>query len=348
MSKGPLRNATINDVADRAGVSYQTVSRVINNQANVAASTRERVLHAIEELNYRPSLVAKGLVTRKSNLIGIVAYGTGQFGPAQIVQNVEQASRDRGYEVMLTTLKAFEPGVIRTAIERLKQFGVEGLVLLTPLDAHKAVEAAGSDFPFIMIDATRDVNGPSVSIDQFEGARLATEHLVGLGHRLILHLAGPSEWSDAELRHQGYLDVLARHGLPVLPRQAGDWSARSGYAAVLAALEAGETFTAIFSANDQMALGAIAALQSRGLRVPEDISVVGFDDSPESAFFSPPLTTVEQNLEALGRKAVDELTRAIASGQGQPRQYLFQPNLIVRASTAAPGQEHTGRVFPSL
>jgi len=338
MSRGQGRTATINDVADRAGVSYQTVSRVINNQANVAPATRQRVLQAIEELSYRPSLMAKGLVTRKSQLIGIVAYGTGQYGPAQIVQQVEQASRDRGYEVLVTTLREFEPEAIGRAVERLGQFGVDGLVMVTPLDAHRAVEAAGTAFPFVMIDATRDVNGPSVSIDQFEGARIATAHLVDLGHRCILHVAGPGEWSDAELRYQGHLDVLLRSSLPALPRRTGDWSAESGYAAARAALDAGEHFTAVFAANDQMALGVVAALGERGLRVPTDVSVVGFDATPESAFFSPPLTTVEQKLEVLGRKAVDELMRLMTESARQPRQYLFQPTLIVRGSTAAPGQ----------
>lgn len=328
----------MHDVAHHAGVSYQTVSRVVNNQANVAAATRERVLQVIQALNYRPSLVAKGLVTRRSGLIGIVAYGTGQYGPARIVQQVEQACRDRGYEVMLTTLRAFEPGDIHAAVERLRQFGVDGLVLLTPLDAHQAVAAAGGGCPFVMIDATREVEGPSVSIDQFEGARLATEHLAGLGHRRILHVAGPSEWSDAELRWQGYLDVVIGRGLPALARQAGDWSARSGHMALLRALDQGEQFTAVFSANDQMALGVMAALTSKGLRVPGDVSVVGFDDLPEAAFYSPPLTTVQQNLEVLGRKAVDELMRLIASNTGRPRQYLFQPNLIVRDSTAVPAR----------
>ncbi|WP_216322854.1 LacI family DNA-binding transcriptional regulator [Deinococcus aestuarii] len=331
------RNATIHDVAQRAGVSYQTVSRVINHHPSVAPATRQRVLGAIEDLNYRPSLIAKGLVTRRSHLIGIVASATDQYGPAQIVQHVEQSARLSGYDSMLTTLRRFEAAEMVQAVARLQQFGVDGLVLLTPYDAHEIVPVISASVPFIMIDATTEVEGPSVSVDQFEGGRLATEHLVHLGHRRILHIGGPVEWNDADLRHRGYRHVLAAHGLPELPRLTGDWSAQSGFRAVEEARGADTAFTAVFAGNDQMALGVLSALARMGLRVPEDVSVVGFDGTPESAFYQPPLTTVQQNFAQLGRKSLEELMRRIQGQRLGASHHVFQPHLLVRATTAPPG-----------
>ncbi|GBF06343.1 LacI family transcriptional regulator [Deinococcus aerius] len=336
MPKVAARGATIHDVARRAGVSYQTVSRVINNHVNVAPATRERVLHAIGELNYKPSLIAKGLVTRRSQLIGIVAYATDQYGPAQIVQQVEQSARRSGYESLLTTLRRFEAAEIVQAVARLQQFGVDGVVLLTPYDAHEIVPVIGASVPFILIDATTEVDGPSVSVDQFEGGRMATEHLVALGHRRILHVGGPPEWSDADLRYRGYRDVLAAHGLPELPRLNGDWSAQSGSQALEAALSGGLDFTAVFAGNDQMALGVMSALVRAGRRVPGEVSVVGFDGTPESAFYQPPLTTVQQNFAQLGRKSLEELIRRIQGQRLGASHHVFQPQLLVRDTTAPP------------
>ncbi|BDP44164.1 LacI family transcriptional regulator (plasmid) [Deinococcus aetherius] len=337
MSKVVPRNATIHDVAKRAGVSYQTVSRVINNHVSVAPATRQRVLHAIEELKYKPSLIAKGLVTRRSHLIGIVASATDQYGPAQIVQHVEQSARLCGYDSMLTTLRRFEAAEMVQAVARLQQFGVDGLVLLTPYDAHEVVPVIGAQVPFILIDATTEVDGPSVSVDQFEGGRIATEHLIELGHRQILHLGGPVEWSDADLRYRGYCAALAAHRLPELPRLNGDWSAQSGFNVLEAALAGGLTFTAVFAGNDQMALGAMSALARAGRRVPEDVSVVGFDGTPESAFYQPPLTTVQQNFAQLGRKSLEELIRRIQGQRLGASHHVFQPHLLVRATTVPPG-----------
>ncbi|MFC4454141.1 LacI family DNA-binding transcriptional regulator [Deinococcus sonorensis] len=336
MPRSADRSVTIHDVAKRSGVSYQTVSRVINNHASVAEQTRARVMQAIEEMNYRPSILAKGLVTRRSQLIGVIGHGTDQYGPAQIVRNVEHSARAHGYETLLTTLRHFEEQEMLTAVARLQQFGVDGMVLLTPYDAHDIVKGIGTSVPYILIDAAADVAGTTVSIDQFEGGALATEHLASLGHRRILHIGGPGEWSDAELRYQGYLSVLERHGLPPLPRQLGDWSARSGHQAARQALDAGLDFTAVFAANDQMALGAMMALRQAGRTVPRDVSVVGFDDTPEAAYFDPPLTTINQNFGLLGRKGLDELIRLIGRPQEVPRHFVFQPQLVLRDSTAPP------------
>ncbi len=327
------QSVTIHDVARQSGVSYQTVSRVINNHVSVADQTRARVLAAIEELNYRPSILAKSLVTKRSQLIGMVAYGTEQYGPSQVVQNVERSARSHGYEIILATLSEFKEQEILAATSRLQQFGVDGLVLLTPYDAHDIVKRLGTRLPFIMIDATADVDGTTVSIDQLEGGVIATEHLISYGHRQILHVSGPNEWSDSELRYQGYLQVLEAHGLHALPRYEGDWSPGSGFAGVQSALEAGLEFTAVLAGNDQMALGAMKALKQAGLRVPEHVSVVGFDDTPETAYYDPPLTTVVQDFGLLGRKSLEELLRLIEQPQERFRHFVFQPQLVVRGTS---------------
>ena len=333
MPRTTSQSVTIHDVAKLSGVSYQTVSRVINNHVSVAAQTRERVLQAIAELKYRPSILAKSLVTNRSQLIGMVAYGTEQYGPSQVVQNVERSARAHGYEVILATLSEFKELEILMVTARLRQFGVDGLVLLTPYDAHDIVKRLGNTLPFIMIDATADVDGTTVSIDQVEGGIMATEHLISLGHRSILHVSGPALWSDAELRYQGYLAALKRQGLTPLPRYEGDWSPGSGYILVQQACAAGLTFTAVLAGNDQMALGALKALKEAGLRVPEQVSVVGFDDTPETAYYDPPLTTVVQDFGLLGRKSLEELLRLIEEPQERFRHFVFQPQLTVRGTS---------------
>ncbi|THF86056.1 LacI family transcriptional regulator [Deinococcus sp. KSM4-11] len=335
------QNVTIHDVARHSGVSYQTVSRVINNHANVAQHTRARVLQTIQELNYRPSLLAKGLVTRRSQLIGVVAHGMNQYGPSQILQNVQESAHEVGYEVMLTTLQQVDLEQVQekdvlTAARRLQQFGVDGLVLLTNYDAHDIAHGLSGSLPFVMIDATADVQGPTVSIDQFGGAASATRHLAALGHRRLLHISGPPGWSDAKLRREGFRSVVQQGGLEVLPTYDGDWSAQSGHQATLRALDDGLDFTGVFASNDQMALGVLSALKERGLTVPGDVSVVGFDDTPEAAHYDPPLTTVRQDFAQLGRKSLEELLRLIQEPAGRERHFVFGSQLVVRATTAPP------------
>lgn len=337
------QTVTIHDVAKQSGVSYQTVSRVINNHVNVAQQTRARVLRTIEELNYRPSLLAKGLVTRRSQMIGVVAHGMNQYGPSQILQNVQESAHAVGYEIMLTTLQQVNLENVReqdvlTAARRLQQFGVDGLILLTNYDAHDIARGLAGSLPFVMIDATTDVNGPTISIDQFCGAAAVTQYLSELGHRRLLHISGPPGWSDAKLRREGFESVVSQGHMDILPIYEGDWSAQSGYQATLRALEHGLKFTGVFASNDQMALGVLSALREHGLSVPGDVSVVGFDDTPEAAYYDPPLTTVRQDFAQLGRKSLNELLRLIQEPEGRERHFVFGSQLIVRATTAPPGE----------
>ncbi|MFC3831464.1 MULTISPECIES: LacI family DNA-binding transcriptional regulator [Deinococcus] len=334
------RNVTIHDVARQAGVSHQTVSRVINAHASVAQDTRERVLQAIQTLRYRPNIVAKTLATSRSQLIGMIAHGTEHYGPAQIAQNVERSARTHGYEVILATLNQFSSAEIAVAFRRLQQFGVDGVVMFTPYDAHALAPLLDTDLPTIVLDAAMSAGDATVSIDQVAGGVLAAQHLTTLGHRRVLHIGGPAMWSDAAMRAAGYRQVMERHGLTPLPVYEGDWTAISGYAATLAAVNSGLEFTAVMAANDQMALGAMRALRQLGRRVPHDVSVVGFDDVPEAAFFEPALTTVRQDFGLLGRRSLDELMRRMAHPERPARHLVFQPTLVERESTAPAHRSH--------
>jgi DNA-binding LacI/PurR family transcriptional regulator len=339
------RRATLDDVAQCAGVSYQTVSRVVNDHPSVAAATRSRVLEAIEKLGYRPNRAARSLVTRRSNTIGMVSFSTKYYGPGQMVVNLETALRHRGFSLTLTTLDGNSLAEMRRAIDELTARNLDGLVIITPVAGidFAAVEPLCGDTPFVMIDALPDERAHSIVIDQLQGARLATQHLIGLGHRTVAEISGPLEWHDARFRHQGWLASLASAGLAPGPSVASDWTAAGGHAAARELLGLRQGFSALFVGNDQMALGAMSALRDAGLQVPEDVSVVGFDDVPEAAFFDPPLTTVRQDFQALGRQSVDYLTTLIDAPDTLPHQRVLHPQLIVRASTTKASAERPDR-----
>ena len=338
MSVEPAKQATLVDVAARAGVSYQTVSRVINDHPNVAASTRARILRAIEELHYLPNVAARNLVTRRSQTVGIVSYGTAYFGPGQMVTHIEASFRERGYGLTLATLAELTLDGLHAAIHELRGRAVDGIVMITPMVGidPQAVRTACRNVPFVMIDIALGASSPSVVIDQRLGGMLATRHLLELGHRRIAELRGPHDWTGAVLRHEGILSVLHDAGLEPVATEEGDWTAASGYAATARLLDRGRPFTALVAANDQMALGAMRALRERGIEVPDDVSVVGFDDLPESAFFEPPLTTVHQDFVSLGRAAAACLVEMIAGVRSPAEQRVLEPDLRVRASTCPP------------
>jgi len=334
MSKQPPARSTIYDVARLANVSHQTVSRVVNHHANVSDHTRAGVLKAICELNYQPNIVARSLTTRSSRLLGLITYGAEQYGPSQVMQSVERSARMQGYEMILTSLQEFGAQEIKATVRRMIQFGVDGLILLTPFPVHEIVTSIDQSLPFVMIDAASEVEGHTVSIDQVAGGVLATEHLIGLGHTRILHVSGPLNWNDAELRYRGYEQALTTHHLRPLPRLEGDWSPRSGYETMKQALNVGRPFTAVVAGNDQMALGVIAALREADLDVPGDVSVVGFDAIPEAPYLSPGLTTVMHDFTLLGQTSVKELILALAQPAGAYRHVVFRPHLLERESTA--------------
>lgn len=339
------RPPSMADVAERAGVSHQTVSRVLNGHSYVKPATRERVLAAIDELGYRRNQAARALVTARTATIGILTSGSTHYGPTRTVLAVEAAARAGGYFVSVGSLSG--AGSARPVFEQLMNQGVDGVVVVAPLDevAHLIDDVAPA-VPVVVVAARPDIPEHSpiryVAVDQFRGATLATEHLLGLGHTSILHVAGPDGWYDAAQRTAGYAAVLAGRGLEPRVIPAGGWSARHGYDAGLALADmvrADHGPTGIFAANDYLAMGLLRAFWERGVRVPDDVSLVGFDDIDGSGFLVPALTTVRQPFRAVGEAAMSALLEhwsAEAEEDAGGLISVIPPELVVRDSTAAP------------
>lgn len=327
--------ATINDVARAAGVSYQTVSRVINDHPSVREITRQRVVEAIRRLEYQPSSVARSLVTRRSRLIGVVSFGILHFGPAQMLSSIEQAARSRGYHLSITSIAALTEGELEGAVNLLRRQRVDGILIIAPLLVGETgfLKVLGQALPIVLVDGDPSAGLPYGSVDQKEGGRLGARHLLGLGHRRIALIGGPPAWNDARLRQGGWREVLGEAGLEPVAEVYGDWSAPSGYAAARKLLQARRDFSGLLVANDQMALGALRGLWEAGLKVPEGVSVVGFDNLPESAYFGPPLTTVEQDFPSLGQSSLAQLLALIESPASAPAARVILPGLVVREST---------------
>ena len=324
------------DVAARAGVSHQTVSRVINGHPSVAPQTRERVQQAIAELGYRPNLAARALVTGSTRTIGLVTVKINQYGPAQTMLGLENAARAAGYSLSVSILDDATAEAMREAVDRFVAQSVDAVVALSTYDdAAEALHSISAPVPLVAVQVGGAEDRPAVGVDQETGARLATRHLLGLGHRTVHHVGGPIDSQEARGRQAGWRSELVAAGAPVPEPLRGDWTPSSGYAAgrtLAARIRAGEDVTAVFLANDQMALGLLAALHEEGLGVPDDVSVVGFDDLPEAPYFIPPLTTVRQDFAELGRRGV-QLVLARLAGENLHPEPVPAP-LLVRGSTA--------------
>jgi DNA-binding LacI/PurR family transcriptional regulator len=332
-TSGKARAATIFDVARLAGVSHQTVSRVLNNRPNVRATTREKVEEAIAQLSYRPLTAARSLVTRRSHTIGLIATGAPDFGPASTAIGFNEAAREAHYAVSMASMLDSDPASVRAAADLLLRQNVEAIVLIAA--RRGALEALGGldlGVPLLTVESSGRVSSHNVSIDHYRGARIAVEYLVSLGHSGILHLAGPLDSMDSTERIRAWTDVLTENGLAIREPMIGDWSPASGYR-FGSSLALPLDFTAIFVGNDQMALGAIHGLTKRGVRVPEDVSIMGFDDIPEAEHFAPPLTTMRQDFGELGREIMAGLLD-ILEDDGAPARSRSVPELIIRESTA--------------
>jgi DNA-binding LacI/PurR family transcriptional regulator len=330
------RPAVMADVARIAGVSHQTVSRVLNEHPSVRPATRERVLAAIQAVDYRRNSAARALVTRRSHTIGVVSFDTTLYGPASTLYGVEQAARQAGYFVSVASLKTINRGTVHEALDRLAEQSVEGLIVIAPQrDAAEALAELPHGLPVVAVEGGSGPGVPVVCVDQAEGARLVTRHMIDLGAPTVWHVAGPVDWLEAEGRVQGWEEALSAAGLEMPLPLRGDWSPSSGYAAGKR-LASQRGLRAVFVANDQMALGLLRAFHERGIRVPDDVLIAGFDDVPEAAYFTPPLTTVRQNFTDVGRRSIDLLLRQIADGlAGEPRS-VVPPELVIRASTVRP------------
>lgn len=320
------------DVAKLAGVSHQTVSRVINGALSIRPETKARVEQAIEALGYRPNTAARALVTRRSGIIGIVGTNSGLHGPSSIQRSVQEAARAAGYFSSLVPLADVTREELAGALDHLERQSVEAIVMIAAReDALAVVHSANPGSPLIVVEGDLSGRGLSVGVDQIDGARQATQHLIDLGHRAIHHVSGPLTYTEAKGRRTGYEETMRAAGLTPLDDWEGDWTPARGYEIGLELARKGDA-TAVFVANDQMAIGVLHAFAEAGLRVPDDISIVGFDDIPEAGYLNPALTTVRQDFQAIGRRAIDLVTATLdGSTIDVP---LLPAELIIRDSTA--------------
>jgi LacI family transcriptional regulator len=322
--------ATIYDVAKVAGVSHQTVSRFLKGYEGIRPTTRERVIRALDELDYRPNLTARSLKSGRSHRIAALTHEINQVGPSRIVQGASVAARQSGFLLDIVTLDMSDRAAIDDALKLVAQLDVAGLIALASTD-EMADAFEHAEFRVPAFVAADDESAGQLSELSTIGIPALISHLAEFGHQRLLHIAGPSTWSAARNRARAFDSALDARGLASAGHLVGDWSASSGYDAITRMPTLGGA-TAIVAANDQMALGAILALTERGLAVPEDVSVTGVDDIPEAAFFRPPLTTLRIDFEAQGKAAVDQLLERI--GHSAPAASAAPtPLLVTRQST---------------
>jgi len=322
------------DVARLAGVSHQTVSRVLHDHPNVREQTRIRVRAAIAELGYRPNKAARALVTGRTQLIGVVAQNSTLYGPASMLAAFEQAAAAAGFAVSVASVSRLDRESIAAAVERHLDQRVAGLVVIAPVaSADEALAVLPTGVPLVTVDGDPERARALVTVDQVAGARDATRHLLDAGHRTVWHVAGPADWYDAAGRVEGWRRALVAAGAEVPPVLPADWTAAAGYRAGQMLARMPEV-SAVFAANDHLALGLLRAFSERGRRVPADVSVVGFDDVPEAAYFTPPLTTVRPDFAEVARAGLDLLLAQMGDGGGVPGRVVIAPRLVPRDSVA--------------
>lgn len=322
------------DVARLAGVSQKTVSRVVNDAPNVRDAVRERVNAAIAQLGFRPNAAARALASQRSRVVGIVTTDSALHGPSTQLFGLERAARDAGYSVEIVSTAGGSADEVKVAVSRLVDHGVDGIALAAPFAEIDCGSGPFLDVPYVVVGDPLPGHSPvaSVACDQRAGAAAAVEHLLTLGHETVWHVSGPPSWQSARTRLEGWADALAAAEVPVPPPVEGDWSARSGYAAGRMLADRPEV-TAVFTANDQMAVGLLRALWEAGRDVPADVSVVGFDDAPESEFLTVPLTTVRQEFSLVTARAIAELVNAMSGLEPADEPVLLPVELVVRASS---------------
>jgi LacI family transcriptional regulator len=334
---------TIKDVAQEVGVSAQTVSRVINNRPDVSPETRVRVQNAISDLGYAPNILARSLIQGRSNTLGVVGFGLELFGPTRVLAGIERKSAELGFSLLLSLLDRLEPGRVNDIIGDLLSRQVDGIIWAVPghvnsfewLDSwHKEVPV-----PTVFLNKGDSSGQEIVAMDNRRGASLAVEHLLKQGYRRVGIITGPAAWWETQEREAGWRSTMQAAGIDNLDelRAEGDWSAASGDVGFQALYSGAPEIEAVFACNDQMALGALQAARRFGLRVPQDLAMVGFDDIPEAAYFCPSLTTVRQDPKALGALAVERMHSMIQARQEEgihsPGVSWIKPELIIRQSS---------------
>jgi DNA-binding LacI/PurR family transcriptional regulator len=335
-SPADARRPTLNDVAKVLGLSQQTVSRVMNNHPRVLPETRERVLQAIDALGYKPNQAARFLANRRSTLIGLVTDDPGVYGPAHAILSLEQEARLHGYTLMIFGLRSLTIADAKAGAEQLIASSAEGLIVDVPVEINKReLAAAMGDIPFVTLDIDGGDLFPSFRVDHIRGARLATRHLISLGHTRIAGLLGHQPYRSSKLRRKGWLAELQAAGLEPGPAMHTPWTPDGGYDATKELIKtAVGKFTAIFAANDLIAMGALLALHEAGIEVPAEVSVIGFDNMPEGRFFQPPLTTATSDFDVMARESLEILFARIRNTPGAVLRRVFRPELMIRKSTA--------------
>lgn len=333
---GRGQTASMADVARLAGVSSQTVSRVSNGYAGVNEATRQQVLAAMKELDYRPNSAARALKRGEFRTIGVITFSLSTTGTVRTLEAIANSAAREGYAVTLLPVAVPTQDEVRGAFSRLEELAVDAVIVI--MEVH-LLDAATMVLPphvqVVVADSDAGNQYTVVDTDQTGGTRMAVRHLLGLGHRTVWHLGGPEGSFAAQRRADAWRAALTEAGCPVPPLLRGDWSAESGYRAGQELAERKDC-TAVFAANDQMALGLLRALHEHGRRVPEDVSVVGFDDIAEASSFLPPLTTLHQDFAEVGRLCVENVLRKMRHEGPERGTTLVPTRLVVRESTAPP------------
>ena len=342
----------IHDVAKQAGVSIRTVSRVVNQQGEISEETRARVQAVIDELSYRPNFLARSLVSQRSNMIGVVTWGLDYYAPSRIVVGIEQRSNELGYSLFLNLISHPTDAGAERILNTLVDHRVDGIIWAIPEvgENHGWIRHVSLEkYPPIVFLNTQPFTGlNSVAVNNRRGGELATQHLIDRGCRKIGLIKGPQSWWEAEERSAGWKDALIKAGLDPSPQHIveADWSVEMGLQATQQLLEQAPEIDGIFASSDDIALGALTAAIQLGRKIPQDLALVGFDNIPQSAYFQPPLTTIDQPLSRTGRAAVDHLLEQIKDRQSGKKQTIevvsanalkLEPRLVVRASSNQSG-----------
>jgi len=332
------KSMTLYDVAKHANVSYQTVSRVINQAAHVSDKTRRKVEAAMQALNYVPNRVAQQLAGKLSHTLGLVTSNLSLHAPSQIAAAVKSQASKLHFNVVMSMIEQPDLDACKSAVNSLLSQRVDGLIVNIPLEDEqaRAIRDMCGNVAVLFVDVSPELETHSITFDATAGTQLAVDHLMAQGHQQIALINGPQNSVSARLRLEGWQRALAKHQLNAVAQLQGDWSSLSGYLQTLTLISLNTPFTALLVANDQMALGALRALNESGLSVPGQVSVIGYDDTEDSACFIPPLTTIKQDFKALGSVCVDQLTAMIHNGDLPVNATLLPVTLIVRKTTAAP------------
>lgn len=337
-------HATLRDVAKLAGVSTKTVSRVVNNQGEIADATRERVQAAIKQLDYRPNILARSLIHQRSNTMAVVAWGIDYFGPSRTVVGIERQAHELGYSLFLNLVSRPGETEIEHVLDSLIAYRVEGIIWAVPEVGNNRVWLESSHLeqlpPIVFLSMEARPGLAIVAVDNFSGAKQATQHLIDQGRRKTGIITGPMSWWEARERYAGWKAAMQQNNLTTSSSLVfeGEWTAAAGEQGLIELLKREPDIDAVFASSDQIALGAMGTAHRLGKQIPQDLAIVGFDNMPESACFWPPLTTVYQQLIDVGRTAVQTLHTMIEAKRqsktpNDATVTLVQPELIVRASS---------------